>query len=316
MRFIKITVSVGLLAYLARRADLAHVGGLLSRADLSLLALTTAVYAGGQILSAVKWRRLAIAVGFRGSVLRFVGYYFIGMFFNAFGLGTVGGDVVRALYLAAGNRRRGLALNTVVADRASGLAVLLGIALVALIVFRRYEIPTPIHWAVIAVATTILGGWALLPHAVSRVLSSENRIRRFVEQDLAPYWSDRRLLAEVVALSLVFHLSQIAALMILTRALGLAVPLSYCFVFGPLVNIVAAIPISLNGLGVREGGFVFFLSQIGLSQDSAIAFALAWFAVVVVCGLLGGLVYVAERQSRPTDQQEQMGGEVKRSITL
>ena len=40
----------------------------------------------------------------------------------------------------------------------------------------------------------------------------------------------------------------------ITRALALRVPWSYCFIFGPLVNIMAAIPVSLNGLGVREGG--------------------------------------------------------------
>jgi glycosyltransferase 2 family protein len=86
-------------------------------------------------------------------------------------------------------------------------------------------------------------------------------------------------------------------LMILTRALGLGVPWSYCFILGPLVNIMAAIPVSLNGLGVREGGYVFFLAHIGIARESAIAFALSWFAVVMLAGVAGGFVYLGYRQT-------------------
>src|SRR5262249_11696355 len=117
-----------------------------------------------------------------------------------------------------------------------------------------------------------------------------------IERDLAPYWSDAHLLASVAALSLAFHLSQIGVLLLLVHALGLAVPWSYCFVFGPLVNIMAAVPISLNGLGVREGGYVFFLAHVGVPRESAMAFALAWFGVVMLAGACGGLVYLLHRQ--------------------
>jgi uncharacterized membrane protein YbhN (UPF0104 family) len=290
-------VSAGLLVYLSRRVSFAEIGRFLARADGALLAAALALYLAGQVLSAIKWRRLAAAVGFRGSPPRFVVYYFIGMFFNAFGFGTVGGDVVRAFYLAGHDGRRGLALNTVVADRVSGLAVLLAIALGALVLFHHYDLPAWIYWGVIVLASALLGGWRLLPRVLPTLLPRENRLRRLVEQDLAPYWNDDRLLVDVGALSFLFHLSQIGVLMILTHALGLGVPWSYCFILGPLVNIMAAIPVSLNGLGVREGGYVFFLAHIGIARESAIAFALSWFAVVMLAGVAGGVVYLGYRQT-------------------
>lgn len=294
---IKIAVSAGLLAYLSRRVSFAEIGRFLARADGALLAAALALYLAGQVLSAIKWRRLAAAVGFRASPPRFIVYYFIGMFFNAFGFGTVGGDVVRAFYLAGQGGRRGLALNTVVADRVSGLAVLLAIALGALVLFHDYDLPAWIYWGVIVLASALLGGWRLLPRVLPVLLPRENRLRRLVEQDLAPYWNDDRLLVDVGALSFLFHLSQIGVLMILTHALGLGVPWSYCFILGPLVNIMAAIPVSLNGLGVREGGYVFFLAHIGIARESAIAFALSWFAVVMLAGVAGGVVYLGYRQT-------------------
>ena len=292
---VKLLVSVGLLLYLTRRVDFGEIAGFLRRADPWLLLAALLLYLLGQCLSAVKWARLATAVGFRESLPRFGAYYFIGMFFNAFGFGTVGGDVVRALYLAGSGGRRALALNTVLADRVSGLLVLLGIALVSLVLLHHYELPAAVYWGVIAFSSALLGSWRLLPHLLPRVFPAESRLRRLIERDLAPYWNDGSLLLQIGGLSAVFHLSQIGVLMILTRALRLAVPWSYCFIFGPLVNIMAAIPVSLNGLGVREGGYVYFLAHIGVSRDSAIAFALTWFAVVMLAGVVGGFVYLAHR---------------------
>jgi uncharacterized membrane protein YbhN (UPF0104 family) len=301
---IKVAVSAGLLVYLSRRVSFHEIGGFLARADRGLFASALALYLVGQVLSAIKWRRLATAVGFRESRPHFIAYYFIGMFFNAFGFGTVGGDVIRALYLAGQGGRRGLALNTVVADRVSGLLVLLAIALTALLLFHHYDLPAWIYWGVIVLGSALLGGWGLLPRVLPSLLSQENRLRLLVERDLAPYWSDERLLIEVSTLSFLFHVSQIGVLIMLTRALELSVPWSYCFILGPLVNILAAIPISLNGLGVREGGYVFFLAHIGVPRESAIAFALSWFAVVMLAGVAGGVVYVAHRQvPRPRERE-------------
>lgn len=295
---VKIVVSVGLLAFLLRRVDLAATLRFVAGVDPPLLIAAVALYLAGQMLSAFKWRRLGVAVGFTEPPVRFVAYYFIGMFFNAFGFGTVGGDVVRALYLSGATGRRALALNTVVADRVSGLLVLLGIAFASLVVFHEYELPAPVYWGVLALSAALLGGWRLLPRVLPWLLPRENRLRRLVEQDLAPYWNDYALLAEVGTLAFIFHLSQIGVLVVLTRALELDVPWSYCFVFGPLVNILTAIPVSLNGLGVREGGYIFFLSHIGIARESAIAFALTWFAVVLASGLAGAAVYLGHGPRR------------------
>jgi uncharacterized membrane protein YbhN (UPF0104 family) len=294
----KVAVSLGLLVYLASRVDFSGLARFLEGVDPTWLAAAVALYLAGQVLSAVKWRVLAVAVGFGGTPARFVAYYFIGVFFNAFGFGTVGGDVVRTLYLAGGSGRRALAANTVLADRVSGLLVLLAIALVALGVFHHYELPASIYWTVVVIASGLLGGWRLLPWLLPLALPADNRLRRLLDRDLAPYWNDGRLLARVALLSLAFHVSQIAVLMLLTVALRLDVPWSYCFIFGPLVNILAAIPVSLNGLGVREGGYVFFLSHIGIAREAAVGFALTWFAVVMLAGLVGGVVYLVHGERR------------------
>src|SRR5262249_26638044 len=80
----------------------------------------------GQVLSGVKWWLLGSSVGLARPIADYVRFYFIGMSLNVFGLSTIGGDVVRALYLGNG-RRPALALNSVVFDRMNGLAILMAL---------------------------------------------------------------------------------------------------------------------------------------------------------------------------------------------
>ena len=152
-----------------------------------------------------------------------------------------------------------------------------------------------LYWSTLAFSAALLAGWRLAPYLLPKVLSPESWLRRLVERDLAPYWNDYGLLARASAMSLVFHLSQMSILALLAMALQLSIPWSYFLVFGPLVNIFSALPISINGLGVREGGFVYFLSHIGLPREAAVAFALLWFALVLLSGLCGGAVYLWHR---------------------
>ncbi|MGH7821549.1 MAG: lysylphosphatidylglycerol synthase transmembrane domain-containing protein, partial [Candidatus Binatia bacterium] len=167
-----------MLVYLFRRVDFGETATFLANIDRGWLVVAMALYLAGQALSAVKWRRLASAVGFSGGVGRFVTFYFIGTFFNAFGFGTVGGDVIRALYLAGAGGRRVLALNTVLADRVSGLLVLLAVALASMLLFRTYELPATLYWGTVGLSAALLGGWRLLPVALPRLFREDNRLRR------------------------------------------------------------------------------------------------------------------------------------------
>jgi hypothetical protein len=81
----------------------------------------------------------------------------------------------------------------------------------------------------------------------------------------------------------------------LAKAVGLEIPWSYGFILYPLVGIFSALPISFNGIGLREGGYLFLLTQIGVSSEKAIAVGLLWFLVIVLDSLIGGVLYIARR---------------------
>jgi uncharacterized membrane protein YbhN (UPF0104 family) len=76
-------------------------------------------------------------------------------------------------------------------------------------------------------------------------------------------------------------------------ALQLDVPFVFYFILIPPIAVATMIPVSLNGLGVREGAFVFFLAQVGVPEAQALSLALLWLGVLIASSLIGGLVWLA-----------------------
>jgi hypothetical protein len=92
---------------------------------------------------------------------------------------------------------------------------------------------------------------------------------------------------------------QILTQVLLARALGVDVPWSVFFIFVPVVGIVGMLPVSFSGIGIRESGYWFFLSQIGVDRAAAVALGLLSSGVVLATGLSGGLVFLLWRTRLP-----------------
>ena len=185
---LRAAISIGVVAYILIAIDRGELWKALSSVRPGALLLPFGLYLAGQVLSAVKWWMLGTAVGLHSPLSDYVRFYFIGMFLNVFGLSTLGGDVVRGLYLGGGNRPA-LALNSVLFDRVSGLAILMAMGAVALLAFPSFHLPWGLSAALIAGGLGLVIAWWTCPLLV-RLLPPGNRVRRQVEDDLAPF-SDR-----------------------------------------------------------------------------------------------------------------------------
>jgi uncharacterized membrane protein YbhN (UPF0104 family) len=298
MPLIKIGISVSLLVYLVSSVDLAHLFSQLRSVHLSLLSGVFLGYLLGQVFSAYKWRLLAYPLGFYQSQRIFTAYYFVGMYFNLFAPSTLLGDLGRGLLLAGPGGQRSLAINSVIADRVSGLAVLLWIGAGALLIIRSYPLPAPLYYAMLMGAGGSILGWWLLPRVTSSLLPPRSRLRNMVETSLAPYWWNYPLLLKVCGLSALFHIFQLGLQYLLALSLSLSIPVEYFLLFIPLVHLLSALPVSFSGIGIREGGYVFFLTLVGVSQEQALALGLLWTTLIIGSGLVGGLVFLFSPEER------------------
>ena len=297
---LKAGVSALALFLIVRQVDAHAMASVLAKADVADVAIVIAVYLVGQALTAWRWCLIARRVGFGESLGEFLRYYYVGMFFNLFGPSTLGGDVVRALYLGAPAGRRTVAMHTVFFDRLSGLIMLVVVAIAAIMLFGRFGLPVAMIVFVIASGLAMAVGWFLVPPLSRRFLSPGGRVNRLLERDLKPFWQDPKLLGRTAGISIGFHIVQASSLVLLGSAISMHVDWRYYFIFHPLVTVLSAVPISVAGLGIREAGYVWFLTRQGVDVDTATAFGILWFAVLLTSSLVGGVVYLWSGAAVPT----------------
>jgi len=115
---------------------------------------------------------------------------------------------------------------------------------------------------------------------------------------LAAFRGERRLLLQLSGVALVVQVMRIGVHVLFARALGLHVGTAYFFLFVPLLAVIVSLPISLNGIGVREGAGMILFGLVGLDRASAFALQFGTYLVAVGVSLIGGLVFLARIPSR------------------
>ena len=117
----------------------------------------------------------------------------------------------------------------------------------------------------------------------------EARIRRLY-MSLRAY--DVRSIVRALAVSLVFNVTLVLANYFVGLAFGVRISMLYFWVFVPITSVVTMIPISLNGLGVREMGYVALFTQAGVPEQVAFSMSLSFYSFTVISGLIGGVLYI------------------------
>jgi glycosyltransferase 2 family protein len=290
LAFVRLLISGAVLALLFSRFAPDDVLAGLLRARAPWLAAGLAAYMTAQAVSAVRWHRIARSVGFTTPFVPCLRFYWIGMFFGLAVPSTIGADGARALLLGREPPGRARALSTVVFDRLIGLAMLFAVAVLALLLGPSGTLPRSVVATVAAVGSTLVLAWAMTPR-LARLLPTRSRLRRLADEDLAPFFHDRRLLTATAALSLAVHALQIVAQKFLTEALGLDVSWGFVAIYHPLVALAAAVPLTVGGFGLREATYAYLLPHVGVGPDEAIALGLLWWAVGALAGLVGGVIY-------------------------
>ncbi len=252
-------------------------------------------YTAGQIMSSFKWWTLVRAGGIPASYPQALKAYFIGMFVNCFGLGMVGGDVARGVLVSQGFPKKAEGITSVVADRIHGLTVLSIIALVTSVVIGNDRVPNELLWFLLLLTIGFIVSWLAIPLVLRNLpFLKKSRVGHKLEALQGVFPRNLRTITMISGISAVFHTTQILLHVLIAKAVGVSIPLATLFVVIPFVNIASSLPISWNGLGVREKSYIFFLTAAPsiVSEEQAVAFGILWLAAVTASSAVGGLVAI------------------------
>jgi uncharacterized membrane protein YbhN (UPF0104 family) len=256
----------------------------------------------GLVLSAVRWQKVLDALEIHSRLPRLVSHNLAGQFVSNVLPTTIGGDVLRVSRLSRDTGETPGTFASVVLERLTGWLVLPVITIAGFVVnpgLRELGSATRIALALAFCTLVLLVG--VLAAAASRRLGGRFAARadwrRFagaVHLGLNRLRAHPSAAANVLLAGFAYQLTLVVAAVAAAQSLGLrAAGLTALLAFFPAVLIAQVLPISMAGLGVREGAFVLFLGPLGVAKEEAIALGLLLYLLNVAVGLLGAPAFAA-----------------------
>ncbi|OAG28418.1 lysylphosphatidylglycerol synthase transmembrane domain-containing protein [Thermodesulfatator autotrophicus] len=285
--FLKLAVSGTLLFYLFRQTDFKLLLHTFKQVSSGWLIASIFVFFIFQLVSAFRWYEILKVLGFKRDLSFICRVYFIGMFFNAFLPGILGGDLIRVFYVVKEGSSKTLASFSVAYDRAFGF---LG-ALFLLIIFVPLEgdfMPSHTRHSIFYFSVTVLTitfGMAIF----SRFW--HERLGKNLAHTMTLVFKIRNFL-KLFSLGLAVQVLYNIHVSLLGKSLGISIPWLKYFLIIPLMGILASLPISLGGFGVREGTLAYFLNLLGEPKEMGIALGFLTYGVALLGGLVGGYFYL------------------------
>jgi uncharacterized membrane protein YbhN (UPF0104 family) len=308
---LRLAATIALMAWALRGVEWHKLVDLVSRIDWRWWTAGLAIGVLVQVIAGIRWAALARPIGFPYSAGLFVWRFFEGSFFSLCLPTSIGGDVVKAYRLADSTHGRLLAGCTVLADRLTGLAAL-GVLAGGTIIARELAL---------GLAGTVAVGAGLLLAAIAafwlvvgsldrllRFFPEPHRARQFISQ-LLPYQLRPNLMTRAIGWSLIVQMGGAVSVALIARAIGVKLPLSIWFAVVPLVALAMVLPISIGGVGVREGGLAMLLAPSGIPSEQAVAIGLLWFLCTIICGLIGGGLFLLDRNPQHSAPAGPMPGD-------
>jgi uncharacterized protein (TIRG00374 family) len=261
----------------------------------------------GLFLSSVRWRVLLKAQNINSELKFLLQSYLAATFFNHFLPSTVGGDSVRTFDSWKLGENKEKAFAVVILDRFLGLLTLLIFAIISIIFSPDIANVIPgIHlWMIVLSFGAAVIIWFMLspPMNFFKQLKETNNgivgtiagLIHKVDIAFSKFSGKKESLIVAFLLSFVLQFNVVLYYYGISYALSLNVTFIDFFLIVPLTIFVTMLPISFNGLGLRENALFLFLAPFGVLQSQAIAFAWIEYSMLLVLGVIGGIVYMLRK---------------------
>ncbi|MBN3038812.1 MAG: flippase-like domain-containing protein [Candidatus Omnitrophica bacterium] len=295
-----------MLLWLARE-NLTKIWELLSSTNMVFYILGTVFFLS--TIGLLAWR-LKILLSAQGADFTLKDIFYlnlIGQFFTNFMPTTIGGDVVKGLFISQKLKSKVSSYAAILVDRIVGMFSLSLIAGLALIIGRKSIEQRFIFWAVGLFLLVCLATFILLFNKklsgkiikifglvrISQMLKIEAAANR-AYQAVNIYENHKDKVLRSFLISVTAHFITFSSVYILAHSLSVYVPFSKVLLMMPIIIVLCMLPVTMNGLGLREWAFVlFFRSSMG--SAAALSLSLLYLSMFLVISVFGGLAYLFRR---------------------
>lgn len=298
----KVAISAGLLWLILRRFSFEDLKAQVLQTHWSALLVPFIVILASNLLGALQWGWLVRHAGLPAASRRLFGLYFVGLFFNNFGVGNLGGDVYKVYSLGRHESSLAPVAGATVVDRIVSAVALCALGFVAaLLALARGDVPARVALVTVAMAVPILVVAAVLLRTNWSV-ALERRLARFgpgfaqrlirLVVAVRAYQERHVVLRGVLALSLTIQASRVFAHYLVGLAMGWTLQpadLGKFFLVIPVLGLIIALPISIGGWGVREWAGVALFAPLGRDGEEAVTLLALNASLTFIVSLSGGV---------------------------
>ncbi|TFH02629.1 MAG: flippase-like domain-containing protein [Calditrichales bacterium] len=306
---LKIVISLGLLAYLINLADPEKILMTLNQVwygggVIYLLAGTSLFVLSLYVLS-FRWQVLITAYGLKIETAKLFKFYMIGLFFNNFLPTGIGGDVLRIYNLVQQSGNRTVGFVSVLTERLIGILSTLVLAIIALLV-----LPEVANREILLLITSgmmfLLIGFFIV--AMNEKLSAPlerwssrisafrlgERVQKFLDS-IRFYADGKTIYLKVLLISTLSQTFIILMTYSLAKAIDLDIDLGFMFLVVPITFLLSMLP-SINGIGVRDGGYVVLLAGVGVTKAAALSLSFLTVIIPMLISIYGGILFMIQKR--------------------
>uniref|UniRef100_A0A7V5XGB2 Flippase-like domain-containing protein n=1 Tax=Thermodesulfobacterium geofontis TaxID=1295609 RepID=A0A7V5XGB2_9BACT len=278
--FLRIFITVSILYILFKKSDFEKLKSIFKGIAFPYYLLALLSFNTFQVLVALRWKIICECWGFKTKYLFYLKTYLMGFSLNTIFPGIIGSDILRAFFLTKEGLSWKKASLSVFFDRIFGLSGIFLILLWSLPLFGNF-LPSKFYFFLIYL---VYG--TLLTAILGNIIIKKYYSPEYLKPVLFP--------CNVKPLFLGFTIQILFVLqfVFLSKALHLNLNFFYLFVIIPVVSFLAALPLSISGLGVREGTLSYFLSLLHYSLEYGISLGLLGYSLILISSLPGLYFYL------------------------
>lgn len=303
VRVIKLIISILALLYLFSFLDIGLLKELILKTDKTLFILSVLLAFFRVVIGGMRWNALLKIKKYNFSIFKLTKYYFIGMFFGFFLPTAIGGDVARGFYLFNQGVRKKEVASSIIVERFFGMLSLVVISMLATSFCDKIIHNNQIKIMIIGLSIVFFLVFYFLFHLKSIYLS--NLVPRSIIEKIKPV---KNLLEDIrtynysntlwlcLIISIIFQILGIISIYLVALALGSSEEFIYFLIFVPIVWLTSMIPVTLNGLGVREGAFVILFAGIGMPKEMCMAISTLFLFQLMLLSLLGLFLFLSDKK--------------------
>jgi len=287
---LRILVSAALLGAVLAYVDVGAVAQEVKDGHWGWFAAAVGIMCVGAVVGAVRWWLLLRGAEVDVSVRRAVQTFAASLLLNSVLPTSVGGDAARAWLVGRESGRMIRAATATIADKATAVGCLFIVAWVVL-VFDRDQVPSSVIAVLLWVSVGLLTALGIAVAVAAGVRPVVRRLPGRVASLIREVWTtiriwgrSPRLIAGLLGLGVLYQVLALIALVLVAWTVGVELSFALAAIVAPIVIVATMMPISVGGLGIREGAFVVLLGEAGIGGAEATVISLLSIAVIMLAG--------------------------------